>query len=310
MTQSENTPAISCVIPTYNRGKLLSDTIEMLLDQTIDAEEILVIDQSTEISDDVRLRLQHWEMTESIRWLHQTEPNASMARNRGALAATGDVLLFLDDDIRIGRDFVEMHARNYLDPRVSAVSGRILEGDGGVVFERRKTSNNPELDWLYFPKNFGIRCTTTWMASGNFSIRRAIYFEVGGMDENYVKGAHREESDFALRLARRGYRFQFDPDASIYHLGRPGASKGGTLHDRWWNYFHAFVGHWYFTIGFGTLKTTGVYIIDGFRYFVFNKATLRRPWSVPARFAFWIAALFAAIRLRLQGARTLRNVLK
>src|SRR5205814_6771551 len=32
--------------------------------------------------------------------LHQTEPNASLARNVGALAATGDVLLFLDDDIR------------------------------------------------------------------------------------------------------------------------------------------------------------------------------------------------------------------
>lgn len=298
-------PTISCIVPTFNRSAVICQTVEMLLNQTVRPIEIILIDQSTRTTPECQEQLQRWKAAGDIVWLKQQEPNASMARNRGALAATGDVLLILDDDIRIAPDFVEAHAKNYLDDAVAAVAGQILEGAGEIVYERTKCSDDPELDWIYFQKNFGRRVTTTWMASGNVSVRRAVYFEVGGMDENYFKGASREESDFAIRFMRRGYRFQFDPTASVYHLAVAGAPEGGTRHKSWINYWFAMYGFWYFLLGCTTRKTWRVHLTNGVRYFLVNSMTLRRPWRIPVLAAQFVGTFVMALVRRLRGPKTL-----
>jgi acetyltransferase-like isoleucine patch superfamily enzyme/GT2 family glycosyltransferase len=300
------TVRVSCVIPTYNRGNVLCETIRMLMEQSHAPEEIIVVDQSTEMTDEYAAQLASWDREGNIRWLRREKPNASAARNAGAMASTGDVLLFLDDDIRVGPDFIAAHARNYESEDVVAVAGQLLDGDGAVATERKKRSSNPELDWMFFPRNYAHRCRTSWMISANVSVRRNIFFEVGGMDENYIKGAICEETDFALRLVRKGYLFQFDPQASVYHLGLQ-VSKGGTRHRHWWSYFYSAVGHWYFALGFASRGTAAAFFLAPLRFWVLNSATLKRPWSIPPRFVFCVSALVVAAALRARGARTLGN---
>ena len=296
---------ISCIIPTLGRGKILCDTIEMLLGQSHPAHEIIVVDQTAAPDEATCRALTEWNQQGKIRWLRQTEPNASKARNAGALAATGEVVLFLDDDIQVKPDFLAAYAETFERTHAAAVSGQVLEGDGQVVDELPLHALDPEIGWLYFPKNYTKECETTFMMAGNVAIRRDIFLALGGMDENYEKGAFREESDFAMRFVRAGHRFYYNPQCSIYHLGAKLVRGGGAR--SWWQerqfwYFHHCVGDWYFNLRFVTLRLFLPFLTNSIRCFVLNRERLKKPWIIPLHLVFWLAGMPVAAWRRVRGA--------
>ena len=300
-------PLISCIIPTLNRGRVLVDTLEQLVAQKPQSPEIIVVDQTPQVDPATEAALSAWRDQGVIQWIRQAEPNASKARNTGALAASGDVLLFLDDDIQIAPDFVEAHASNYRDSDVVAVAGQVLETERATTTQLKYPPNDPELGWVRFPKNYATRCVTTWMASGNFSVRREVYFEVGGMDENYKRGAFREESDFAMRFLKQGYRFQFDPKASIVHLGIRSVPGGGA---RSWNdlsQLHHFVGNWYFNLKYLRWPNARQVLWYSFRHLVASQRKVRRPHLMLLSGLMWIAALPIALFRRLLRPKLILN---
>lgn len=87
-------PAVSVVIPTYNRGRLLVQSVASVLAQTVPAAEILVIDDGS--TDDTAQRLAPY--LDRVRYLPQRNQGVSAARNHGVRAATGALLAFLDSD--------------------------------------------------------------------------------------------------------------------------------------------------------------------------------------------------------------------
>ena len=173
---------ISCIIPTLNRGRILCETVRMLGQQTYRPHDIIIVDQTAKQDSETERILDALIADKTIVRLRQSEPNASLARNSGARAATGDILLFLDDDISIEPDLLASYARAFSDTSVQAVAGQILEGDAQTVEILSKSQTNTETGWLYFPKNYSGRCETGWMASGNFAIRRERFFEIGGLE--------------------------------------------------------------------------------------------------------------------------------
>lgn len=299
-------PTISCIIPTLERGQVLCDTIEMLLAQSYRAHEIIVVDQTPAPAEAMRERLAAWHQHGSILWLHQSEPNASKARNAGALAATGEVALFLDDDIRVKPDFLAAYAETFARTGTPAVCGQVLEGDGRTVDELPNVKAESEVAWLHFPRNYSKECETNFMMSGNAAVRRKIFLTLGGMDENYDRGAFREESDFAMRFARAGHSFRFQPKASIYHLGNVGATEGGSrswIRNKRIAGFHHCVGDWYFTLGFGRRRAVPYLLRVSLRHFVVNRFNVTHPWWLPVLFMRWLAALPLAAWRRFLGPR-------
>lgn len=296
---------ISCIIPTLNRGNILVETIRQLLGQDRRPEEIIVVDQSTQVDPETASALQQVVDRDDVRWLRQREPNASKARNAGAIAARGDVLLFLDDDIRVTSEFVAAHERNYKHAEVLAVSGQVLEGDAAVTTNLRCDPEDLTLGWISFPKNYAYRCKTAWMASGNFSVRRQVYLELGGMDENYARGGFREESDFAMRFLAEGNRFIFDPQASIVHLGA-GVVDGGA---RSWSKafeWHNAIGDWYFRVKYARGKGALLLMWLGFRHVVASRYKLKRPWLLIPSLMCWLASAPIALARRAAGPKLLR----
>lgn len=300
---------ITCIIPTLNRASVLLDTVRMLLAQSYPAHEIIIVDQTPKPDEETRRALTEWNQQGKIRWLWQKEPNASKARNAGALAATGDVVLFLDDDIRIKPDFIASYAETFARTGAIAVSGQVLEGNAKTVNELPPKAFDPEIGWLYFRKNYSKVCETSFMMSGNVAIRRNVFLAVSGMDENYEKGAFREESDFAMRFKRAGYVFVFQPQASIYHLGLPGAPEGGSRafiphkHMAGW---HHCVGDWYFTLGFADCRSLPHLMRCSLRHFVVNRKHLQYPYWLPVNAALWLAAFPVALCRRARGARLIK----
>jgi GT2 family glycosyltransferase len=303
----QNRVEISCIIPTVGRDRILCATIGMLLAQTHAPHQIIVVDQTVAHDEATDTSLAAWQAKGAIQWIHQTEPNASMARNTGALHATGNILLFLDDDIIVQEDFLEAYVRAFHSPDVAGVAGQLLVGEGKLVHDLPAGVDDPDCGWLRFPKNYSKPCVTSWMISANVAVRRDIFISLGGMDENYRKGAMREEGDFAMRFARAGYRFHFEPKASVFHLGHPiGGARIDWLLPRLQGWEH-WIGDWYFTLGYANRRNVFLLLRSSLRHFVFNRYNVFHPWWLPVVLVRWIWALPVALVRRLRGAKLIQD---
>lgn len=89
-----NKPTVSVVIPTYNRAKYVTETIDSVLSQSYTDYEIIVVDDGS--TDNTREALAPY--MDRIRYIHQQNSGVSAARNRGIKAARGKWIAFLDSD--------------------------------------------------------------------------------------------------------------------------------------------------------------------------------------------------------------------
>ncbi len=85
---------ISVIIPTYNRAHLLARALQSVLDQSLPAQEIIVVDDGSSDNTDEMMS----EQFPQCSYIQQPNLGVSAARNRGIEAATGEWLAFLDSD--------------------------------------------------------------------------------------------------------------------------------------------------------------------------------------------------------------------
>lgn len=89
-------PLISIIIPCYNSGKFVENTIEMLVEQSLsECELILINDGSTDNTLDI---LKQYKSNGAIRVVTQSNQGVSVARNQGIHVAKGKYIYFLDSD--------------------------------------------------------------------------------------------------------------------------------------------------------------------------------------------------------------------
>lgn len=169
---------VSVIIPTHNRPQLLTRAILSLYNQTRTPDEIIVVDDGSEESMETYSK-------GSIITFHRHEKSlgACAARNKGAELATGNILMFLDDDdlwepTKIN-DQLKVFKEN---PDVGLVySGRVVSKDildGGVpLFKIPPTKKG----YLYPEILHGNIIGTT----SSVAIKKRIFDKVGGFDERF-----------------------------------------------------------------------------------------------------------------------------
>jgi GT2 family glycosyltransferase len=287
-----STSDITVAIPTYNRGQVLIDTLRDLLTLEPRAEEILLLDQTPRYDTALESQLRHWDTSGQIHWLRLPEPSIPHAMNQGLLAASQDIVLFLDDDIRPEPGLLQAHLDAHRGHDATLVAGRVIQPwQEGVDFSRDVDFHFASLKPLWVDDFMG----------GNFSIRRGVALSLGGFDENFVKVAYRFEAEFAYRLRRAGHHIYYEPAACLHHLK---ATAGGTRlfghHLTTFKPDHA-VGDYYYILrtwtGWGSL---GAFIGRPLRAII-NRHHLRRPWWIPASLLAEIAGMIWAFRLSRLG---------
>ena len=87
-------PLVSVIIPTYNRGWIVKEAIDSVLEQDFSDFELIVVDDGS--NDNTREILGAYE--NAITVLHQCNKGVSAARNRGIAEASGRLIAFLDSD--------------------------------------------------------------------------------------------------------------------------------------------------------------------------------------------------------------------
>lgn len=292
---------LSVIIPTLGRKEELFNTIRNLSRQDLPRNlwEVLVIIQNPPSLAEFQKAIKDWKI--NFKLFYCSVPNASLARNIGIKESSGDIVLFLDDDLIIENPkFLENHLQNYKDGDTPGVYGQVLDPGVPPRQTRHKWSYKKNVGWLFFPPNYNKRCQVLNGTSANLSVQKKSAISIGGMDNNYEKGAHREESDFCLRLTKKYGPLVFDPMASVIHLG---AAAGGC---RNWGKnegvhpVHHVFGEWYFILKglkIGTIKWYDLPYHLGVLFFrqIWNQPNKRNPQAMIKALVRSVITFFKAL---------------
>lgn len=223
----EPAPLVTLIIPTRNGLHLIRQCLSSILEKTdYPNYEILVVDNGSDdpqtlayldtIGNDPRLRI-----------LRDDRPfNYSALNNRAVQVAQGELVGLTNNDIEVisGEWLTEM-VSIALQAGVGAVGARLWYPDntlqhGGVVLgvggfaghsHKRLPKGNPG----YFGRAM-LRQSFSVVTAACLVVRRAVFLEVGGFEEENLKVAF-GDVDFCLRLREAGYRNVWTPYAEAYH---------------------------------------------------------------------------------------------
>ncbi len=312
-------PKISVIIPTYNREEALRETLVDVLKQDYPQFEVLVVDQTRSHQSETQTYLEELAKTGKITWYRLQWASLPGARNYAVRRSTGDIILFIDDDVQLTESFLKAHASNYIEAgtstpkNIGAVAGRVFDrmklGDSGgdlIIEEFPPQASDPGIAWYHIDLVHTVKPQQVISARGcNMSFRREIFDQHGlHFDERFKGSAVREESDFCLRVRKTGYIIWYDPEANLVHLGE----EAGGCHDistRSMQYQITFY-HNHFFMGLKNL-TLGQCL----RFFakLFDCHVLGHPpcnksgspLKVLTRFVFYTLGLFKAIGTQIQS---------
>ncbi|SRR5579883_397387 len=230
-------PFISVIIPTYGREEPLRNSLIDVLKQDYPNFEVLLIDQTPQHQPEIEAFLEELAAEKKIKWFRLQWASLPGARNYAVRRASGEIILFIDDDVQLHPGFLAAHAKNFLEkPDVGAVAGRVFDrmklGDSGGKLQIEylpPQAMDPGIAWYYIDLVHTVKPQQVLSARGcNMSFRREIFTKYGlKFDERFRGSAVREESDFCLRLRQTGYKIWYDPEAYLVHLGE----ETGGCHD-------------------------------------------------------------------------------
>lgn len=106
--------SISVVIPTYNKAPFLDLTLASYVHQTYKNFELVLVDDGS--TDDTREVVERHQPSLNLKYLHQPNRGRAAARNTAIRQATGDILVFADDDRLASPEFLAAHAREFSSP--------------------------------------------------------------------------------------------------------------------------------------------------------------------------------------------------
>ena len=220
-------PAIdrfSIVVPTRGRPEALRESLVALgqLDYPHTHYEVIVVEDG---ADPRTARVIEAARQADVELKYEVQPprGAASARNRGAALASGDLVLFCDDDIVVESSHLRLHlaARESIG---DAIIGGAWEFSPRVLAELRSSPFGRfriELERKFAQDAMGEsigegRRRVTGLPSTNLALRRDLFWEVGGFDEQFpVAGA--EDQDFSLRAAASGCTFVLDTNIRCLH---------------------------------------------------------------------------------------------
>jgi GT2 family glycosyltransferase len=216
----------SVVIPTKGRLAPLRKTLESLREADPLPDEVLVID-ADEQSSARQLVLELQDAQLSLHYVH-TAPSLTMQRNIGIDRASGDVVVFLDDDVSLPKDLFAKLERAYVDDDVVGATGWVIEHHtervgGPRSFFRRLvlpgSRRQPGRFTRYgYPRYVVVAdepCDVEFMPGCFMSARRRTAEKVR-FDERLGAYALAEDEDFSYRLSRLG-RVVYLPDVVVVH---------------------------------------------------------------------------------------------
>lgn len=218
---------VSVIIPTHNRLEKLRETVEKLRFQTFSTEdyEIVVVDDGS--NPPVTFE-KDFIISPKVSIVRLEGEERSVARNKGAGKAAGELLVFIDDDITVKKDFVEKHWQAHQEFSEALAIGEILLPEDIQHTPFGRFRQRLEKDGV--PRQRGLVAEKNFCAAGNASIKRELFLNLGGFDTTITSS---EDQDFALRHTSKGNQIVFLPEALGIHRDNALDIRGYCRRNEW-----------------------------------------------------------------------------
>jgi GT2 family glycosyltransferase len=226
-------PLVSLIVVNYNGRAVLPDCLASLaaLDWPSAALEVILVDNA---SSDGSLQLAQ-EQLPGLRLLPQLRNlGFAPACNIGARAAQGEYLAFLNNDARVPPDWLQALTaplQNAPDDLACVAStllswdGRLIDFVGGALNPGGRAFQVDQ-GLPYDPTHYREARDLLFACGGAMLIRRRVYLEVGGFDDDFI--AYFEDVDLGWRLWLMGFRVLHAPGAVAYHRLHATGRRLGT----------------------------------------------------------------------------------
>ena len=192
---------VSIVLPCFNEASVIGATLCAL--QSLRAVGVELVASDDASTDTTVAIARPW--VDLLVVNPGVDRGAAGARNRGALNARGDILVFLDADVVPAEPlaFVAGLRRLFLDPAIVAAVPACLVSPAAARLSENVYHRLLDV-WFWCANRLGIGLAGGWCQI----VRRADFVAVGGFDPRFSSG---QDLDLFLRLARRGKtRLRFD----------------------------------------------------------------------------------------------------
>lgn len=206
-------PFLSVIVPAHNAAHLLPDTLGALQrsDFARSEWELVVVDDASR--DDSAIVAASY--ADVIVRLAGAPHGPAFARNRGSEACTGEVLVFVDSDVRVAPDALSRLARLFREEAdVGAAFGSYDDDPPapGIVSRYRNLLHH------YHHHRGAGDAGTFWAGLG--AVRASVFREVDGFDEWHYERPQIEDIELGRRIRRAGHRIVLDPTIQGAHLKR------------------------------------------------------------------------------------------
>lgn len=209
---------LSVIVCTRNRAKPLAAMLKQFAAQSFAGDydyELIVVDNcsNAEFGETIAsFVLRHPFLADRLFVLREDQPGLSRARNLGLKKASGDIIVFTDDDVLVAENWLDELHREFSDPNLFMLGGRVLLARDGLQDVA-----------IYTPTE---RLETAFPSGGslgmgaNMAFRREVFDRVGAFDVRLGAGtffAGGEDIELFYRALKAGYKFVYAPNALVYH---------------------------------------------------------------------------------------------
>ena len=193
---------ISVIIPCYNDGKYIQETINKLKEQTYAAKEIIIVNDGSTDAYTLEL-LKVLDNDPLITVLHKENSRMSAARNYGVKHAKGDIIVTLDADDYFDNSFFQKGIAVLQNEPTTGVVNSYIQFFGNKT-EKSKPRGGNAFNFL-----FSNQCSACAM------IRRTAWEQVGGYDESMTLGY--EDWEFYIRITKANWQVHLIPEFLLFY---------------------------------------------------------------------------------------------
>lgn len=206
----------SIIIPVKELNDYIRETIPAIQRMDRSDWEVLIVTNDPQLSE--------WPNEHRVRMLSSGRVGPADKRDQGARGASGDYLVFLDDDSYPEPNLLSVASVEFEQgrvalggPAITPTSDTFLQKVSGAVFSSKLTGGSPE---RYRP--VGTKKLVDDWPSVNLMIRRDVFLSIGGFDSPYWPG---EDTFLCLKLKRAGHHVMYVPSMIVWHHRREGLGR-------------------------------------------------------------------------------------
>lgn len=223
-------PLASIILPTCGKFSYTHHCLTALIAAgEATSFEVILIDDDPQGDTTARLKaygnLRVLQNQENLGFVHSC--------NRGAAAARGQFLVFLNNDTQVQPGWLDALLDTFAhQPDAGLVGSRLIYPDGrqqeagGIVFRDGSAWNYGQLDDPYRPEYSYLR-EPDYVSGAALAIRRDLFERLGGFDPLFAP-AYYEDTDLAFRVRAAGYRVYYQPWSQVLHFEGVTAGRDET----------------------------------------------------------------------------------